>query len=126
MQRLGAQSEDSNTNISMPSPSPEKELKESEEPEEQESYKNNEKSTMETNTEESLTPPLLPSMIVKEKENPKENDKDLKVKRNDWDMFADQDIFKENTSVCLFIFNIIHFNCFFLVAKRDRSQRQRC
>lgn len=54
--------------------------------------------------EESLTPPLLPSMKIVSKESVinvdegKKNDKD-RNKKSEWDMFADQDIFKANSDV---------------------------
>nr|XP_022907633.1 serine/threonine-protein kinase prp4 [Onthophagus taurus] len=54
--------------------------------------------------EESLTPPLLPCMKVKsgnenvEAANLDKDKKDQKPKSNQWDMFAEQDIFKEDTS----------------------------
>lgn len=118
-QRLGAQSEDSNTNISMPSPSPELEENKSEtqqkdEPKPNDSYKDNGKDISEknANNEESLTPPLLPNMKMKDKENQKENNdnNDVKTKTNDWDMFADQDIFKDNTNVSIIY---VHFRAQF-------------
>lgn len=46
-------------------------------------------------SEESLTPPLLPNMKTVEL-NDKKTDK---AKRSDWDMFAEQDIFKADTNV---------------------------
>lgn len=54
--------------------------------------------------EESHTPPLLPNMKIKmqntqENQNEKKQDKDNKIKRNQWDMFAEQDIFKADTEV---------------------------
>ncbi|GJQ79602.1 hypothetical protein Trydic_g16444 [Trypoxylus dichotomus] len=58
----------------------------------------------EKSTEESLTPPLLPSMKVKpsvDAQNDKDkkvHDKEIKPKTNQWDMFAEQDIFKADTS----------------------------
>lgn len=56
--------------------------------------------------EESLTPPLLPSMKVinkdtlDSKEVEKKNEKD-KNKKSEWDMFAEQDIFKNSTNVSI-------------------------
>lgn len=47
------------------------------------------------NIEQSLTPPLLPNMKIVDPEKKEE----VKAKRNDWDMFADQDSFKTNTNV---------------------------
>lgn len=58
--------------------------------------------------EESLTPPLLPSMKVINKETSntndgeKKNEKD-KNRKSEWDMFADQDIFKSSTSVSIVV-----------------------
>lgn len=62
---------------------------------------------VEQSVEESLTPPLLPSMIIVQVQNiqecqnekKQEKEKDSKVKRNQWDMFAEQDIFKADTEV---------------------------
>ncbi|XP_019873833.2 uncharacterized protein LOC109601966 [Aethina tumida] len=92
LKRLGATSEDSNTNISMPSPKDnqsEDEVKIVEPDPEPEVIE--EKSD---NIEQSLTPPLLPNMKIVEPEKKEE----VKAKRNDWDMFADQDSFKTNTN----------------------------
>lgn len=53
------------------------------------------------NSEESLTPPLLPNMIVAPGSNSdKKVEKDKGKRMGDWDMFAEQDIFKANTHVC--------------------------
>nr|XP_023026600.1 serine/threonine-protein kinase prp4 [Leptinotarsa decemlineata] len=49
-----------------------------------------------TENEESLTPPLLPNMKTMNISSDKRNDKD-KSKKSEWDMFAEQDIFKVNT-----------------------------
>lgn len=61
----------------------------------------------EKSTEESLTPPLLPSMKVKttvDAQNEKKvPDKENKPKVNQWDMFAEQDIFKADTSVSVLL-----------------------
>lgn len=62
---------------------------------------------IEQSTEESHTPPLLPSMIKvsqntqesQNNEKKQEKEKESKVKRNQWDMFAEQDIFKADTEV---------------------------
>lgn len=69
--------------------------------------------TKEKSTEESLTPPLLPSMKVKSNVEPQSDkkvpDKEIKAKTNQWDMFAEQDIFKADTSVRItFFFNIFY------------------
>lgn len=58
-------------------------------------------------SEESLTPPLLPNMKMVE-QNDKKADK---AKRSDWDMFAEQDIFKADTNVSFLSFEI-HVKCF--------------
>lgn len=60
----------------------------------------------EANIEESLTPPLLPNMKVKNQsqvQNEKKVEKDNKVKKSQWDMFAEQDIFKADTNVRFFL-----------------------
>lgn len=59
--------------------------------------------------EESLTPPLLPTMKVaqvhaveeekKEKEKEREREKE-KLKTNHWDMFAEEDNVKHSVSLC--------------------------
>lgn len=53
--------------------------------------------------EESLTPPLLPNMKIKiqssQSSEKKKEEKDNKTKKNQWDMFAEQDTFKEDTEV---------------------------
>jgi serine/threonine-protein kinase PRP4 len=56
----------------------------------------NEKEKINDEPEESHTPPLLPNMKVKPFMNEKE--KDNKIKKANWDMFADQDIFKADTN----------------------------
>lgn len=74
------------------------ELQTEKEPDSSEKEKNDD-----TSVEESLTPPLLPNMKVKnpsELQNEKKLEKESKVKRNQWDMFAEQDIFKADTNVC--------------------------
>lgn len=48
--------------------------------------------------EESLTPPLLPDMKLQESSEEKKN---AKIKANQWDMFSEQDIFKNETNVRL-------------------------
>lgn len=64
--------------------------------------------TISDDDEESLTPPLLPSMKVinkettNSKEGEKKNEKD-KNKKSEWDMFADQDIFKSSTNVSVYL-----------------------
>lgn len=109
----GGVSEDSNTNQSLPSSSPpknENELIESstttpkDDGEETKEVVITEVGTpMKTDreVEESLTPPLLPSMKVKSPSDEKEmeKEKETKIKRVDWDMFAEQDIFKADTNV---------------------------
>ncbi|KAJ8926601.1 hypothetical protein NQ314_021010 [Rhamnusium bicolor] len=103
LKRLGAVtviSEDSNTNISLPpSPKQSSEPPKVVEPEpiliEEKENEPEEKKDDERINEESLTPPLLPSMIVVADPNDKKTDK---AKKSEWDMFAEQDIFKANTS----------------------------
>lgn len=90
MQRLGA-TEDSNTNSSQQSSpqnaeNPEKEVTNGSKVAEKEN------SVME---DESLTPPLLPNML-----KPKDKGEKDKVKnQTEWDMFAEQDVFKASTNV---------------------------
>ncbi|XP_044257638.1 serine/threonine-protein kinase PRP4 homolog isoform X2 [Tribolium madens] len=98
LKRLGGVSEDSNTNTSLPtSPKEEKEstndtTTETEKPAQEE--KTPEKKE-EPEPEESHTPPLLPNMKIKPIN---EKEKETKTKKPNWDMFADQDIFKEDTN----------------------------
>ncbi|XP_018570557.1 serine/threonine-protein kinase prp4 [Anoplophora glabripennis] len=103
LKRLGAtnaQSEDSNTNISVPaSPKPvvdhvKDTPPEPDEPEDKQTEQEVENNDEEKVSEESLTPPLLPNMKTVEL-NDKKTDK---TKKSEWDMFAEQDIFKANTS----------------------------
>lgn len=106
----GGVSEDSNTNQSLPS-SPSKNEKESttesakttpkDEDDEAKEIPQEPGTPMETTNEveESLTPPLLPNMKVKSPSDEKEMEKENKLKRVNWDMFAEQDIFKADTSV---------------------------
>lgn len=90
MQRLGAGSDDSNTAISLLTPPvPESKFDKEEKPADKEPVKET--------TEESLTPPLLPSMKLQVDEKKDES----KQKPKEWDMFAEQDIFKADTNVCL-------------------------
>lgn len=117
----GGVSEDSNTNQSLPSSSPPKNEKDSIESskttpkDEDEEIKEIDKvepgTPMETTNEveESLTPPLLPNMKVKSPSDEKEieKEKENKLKRVNWDMFAEQDIFKADTSVSKILLIII-------------------
>ncbi|KAG5871676.1 hypothetical protein JTB14_007359 [Gonioctena quinquepunctata] len=57
---------------------------------------NSDDKSLKEDDEESLTPPLLPNMKTVNCANDKKNDKD-KTKKSEWDMFAEQDIFKVNT-----------------------------
>jgi hypothetical protein len=99
---LGGISEDSNTNMSLPS-SPKEDNEECLNVQSNELDKqtiedsSNEKEKINDEPEESHTPPLLPNMKVKPFMNEKE--KDNKIKKANWDMFADQDIFKADTNV---------------------------
>lgn len=72
--------------------------------------------------EESLTPPLLPSMKVKsetENLNDKKTEKEVKVKKSEWDMFAEQDIFKADTNVC---FISKFYYCIVFLAKYQQEK----
>lgn len=66
----------------------------------------NENSLDVSNDEESLTPPLLPSMklvnkdSLNNKDSEKKDNKD-KNRKSEWDMFAEQDIFKTSTNVSI-------------------------
>lgn len=93
--------EDSNTNFSEPS-SPQSKIKENfdsapsenAEPEQDSHKSNDEGNQISIHSEESLTPPLLPNMKVKNMEK-----KDVKpIKQSNWDMFAEQDSYKANSS----------------------------
>lgn len=93
--------EDSNTNFSEPS-SPQSKIKENfdsapsenAEPEQDNHKSNDEGNQISIHSEESLTPPLLPNMKVKNMEK-----KDVKpIKQSNWDMFAEQDSYKANSS----------------------------
>lgn len=83
-----------------------KEAKAGDKPVEKTVIKNDQKDIDSVDDEESLTPPLLPSMkivskefsIIMESNNKNEKDKN---KKSEWDMFADQDIFKTNTNVSI-------------------------
>lgn len=71
---------------------------------------NNKKSSTKENrkesTEESLTPPLLPNMKIQTDE--KEKKDELKpIPAKEWDMFAEQDIFKADTNVSLYVFRVL-------------------
>ncbi|XP_066250833.1 uncharacterized protein Prp4k [Euwallacea similis] len=98
LKRLGADAEDSNTNSSMPS-SPVLEEKHGTALSERKlSLDAKEDKTADEESvgleNESLTPPLLPSMKPKEPE--KEFGKG--IKKAEWDMFSEQDVFKNNFS----------------------------
>lgn len=68
-----------------------------------------EEKSVDDKIEESHTPPLLPNMKIKLQNTPdsqieKKQEKESKiVKKNQWDMFADQDIFKADTEVGIII-----------------------
>ncbi|KAJ8925182.1 hypothetical protein NQ315_001367 [Exocentrus adspersus] len=104
LKRLGAvnnQSEDSNTVISAAT-SPKTTAEEPKtteleiiEAEENKSQQETDKKEDEKASEESLTPPLLPNMKTVE---PNEKKMDKSKVKSDWDMFAEQDIFKANTN----------------------------
>ncbi|KAF5292109.1 hypothetical protein FQA39_LY14064 [Lamprigera yunnana] len=96
LKRLGGLSEDSNTATAVTTPIVEPEPIITIEatppttidvPEETNNKEN------EANVEESLTPPLLPNMKPKVVEAKPE--KEVKVKKTDWDMFADEQSFKK-------------------------------
>lgn len=88
-QRLGA-TEDSNTNSSQQS-SPQN----TDTVEVQEVTNGNKVQEKEVVEDESLTPPLLPNML-----KPKDKGEKDKVKnQTEWDMFAEQDVFKASTNV---------------------------
>ncbi|KAK9758717.1 Protein kinase domain [Popillia japonica] len=100
LKRLGAASEDSNTASLLTPPAESK--SEVNTTEISAEIVNVLAQPKEKSTEESLTPPLLPSMKVKttvDAQNEKKvPDKENKPKVNQWDMFAEQDIFKADTS----------------------------
>ncbi|KAK5642870.1 hypothetical protein RI129_009037 [Pyrocoelia pectoralis] len=100
LKRLGGVSEDSNTATSVTTPvlqppppkeAPEEVVAEVAEPPQQPTNETNE-----ANQEESLTPPLLPNMKTKTVDV--KIDKEMKVKRPEWDMFADDQSFKKEHS----------------------------
>ncbi|XP_063920541.1 serine/threonine-protein kinase PRP4 homolog isoform X2 [Zophobas morio] len=99
LKRLGGVSEDSNTNTSVPSsPKDNNEVSKPIQRSQPEIIAENTPEHAETQideVEESHTPPLLPNMKIKANTNEKEKDKG---KKPNWDMFADQDIFKEDTN----------------------------
>lgn len=83
--------------------------------------------------EASLTPPLLPSMKVKEQaegdsvknqndklQDGKDKEKE-KNKKNQWDMFAEQDIFKANTDVSFIICMWSYIFYYYYQYKQQRS-----
>lgn len=75
--------------------------------------------------EESHTPPLLPNMKIKVLQNTQENQNEKKIKRNQWDMFAEQDIFKADTEVsCQFTGKRIQFLCVVLHSRQARFQQK--
>lgn len=105
---MGVQSEDSNTATSLLTPpTVEKEknhlkdMKEIEKLEKDENIVTITTVEEEKNAEESLTPPLLPNMKIQTEEKKI----DIKIKTKEWDMFAEQDIFKADTNVSGFDVN---------------------
>lgn len=94
LKRLGGVSEDSNTATSLLTPPKDTEEKVVEELSKKDATPVDDNRN---DAEESLTPPLLPNMKPQEDEK-----KDVKPKANQWDMFAEQDIFKHDTSVSNF------------------------
>lgn len=110
LQRLGALKTDASTDIEVTTAQPvDEKPKESSnmqdiqtETKVLEDTENKADDKKEEKVEESLTPPLLPNMIVKpsDKTETTAADKKLdKAKKNQWDMFAEQDIFKADTDV---------------------------
>ncbi|KAL3275380.1 hypothetical protein HHI36_020146 [Cryptolaemus montrouzieri] len=107
LKRLGSNSqpnEDSNTMTSAPSSPKSESVQNSNLPTEDKTPKSDVQSTkieetdnisVSVHSEESLTPPLLPNMKLK----PQEDKKEIKaIKKTDWDMFAEQESYKANTS----------------------------
>lgn len=104
VKRLGGMSEDSNTATSVTTPvleppaaeTPKEvvvKVAESPPPPPQPPQEQPAKESTESNPEESLTPPLLPNMKAMAVEV--KTDKDVKIKRPEWDMFADEHSFKK-------------------------------
>lgn len=112
LKRLGAAppaiSEDSNTVSSLPSSPKENDLKEQDQNtttsnnDVKENVNDSNHKHSDTHAEESLTPPLLPSMkivdTVKIDVNKKTEKEPKSIKKVDWDMFAEQESFKANTN----------------------------
>lgn len=111
-QRLGAtnskeEANETTTNFvdSKPEEQLDDEQKKSETPINEEiKHDKNEEKLNDGQLEESHTPPLLPNMKIKEQniqenQNDKKQEKENKFKKNQWDMFAEQDIFKADTEV---------------------------
>ncbi|XP_060535182.1 uncharacterized protein LOC132707368 [Cylas formicarius] len=107
LKRLGANNDDSNLSVpTSPEPkesTPEPAKEEPPKPEGPKKIINNltvekQERVVQTSTDESLTPPLLPNMKLKEDLTDKKAiNKDVKGKTTEWDMFAEQD-FKTNTN----------------------------
>lgn len=98
VQRLGA-TEDSNTNSSQQSSPLNAETGDNPD---QEVSNGNKVEEKESNVveDESLTPPLLPNMLKPKDKG--EKDKLVKI-QTEWDMFAEQDVFKASTNVSLIL-----------------------
>ncbi|CAH0547889.1 unnamed protein product [Brassicogethes aeneus] len=92
LKRLGAVDEDSNTNVSSKTDDDVQIIEEEQEQEQPKKAQVQEKEKV-VDDEQSLTPPLLPSMKVVEQDK-----KEDKLKPKEWDMFAEQDSFKANAA----------------------------
>lgn len=82
------------------------------------------------NEDESLTPPLLPNMKIKVegKHDDIKTEKEVKSKRLDWDMFADEHSFKKEHNVsyrCQFVNRSNTVKPLLSVSECDRKKGQR-
>lgn len=142
LQRLQATQENTNGDTAPPTPTPQEKPEElppppAKEVQQQEVQRENvsltpipkqqqpeEGAEPERPEEMSLTPPLLPSMKIKDQaesesvKNQNDGKEKEKNKKSQWDMFAEQDIFKANTDVSFFF---VWFCCIIMFCVKGKK-----